>query len=500
MFDEQGVRQSWDAVMAQYRLLVSFITETLHLPDTRCLETLYLVVAAEVLGRHDSPETRNRLAAWLIRAHCYLPYTGGSTKRKLQLDLDTVVAGGTAMWTELFESIRRSATQHGRSRAFEASWFLKRGASGSHAARGVDSLVAHLAWLVAHDLGAVDWRSGAALPSDRPASAGRKSGWVNAQLFESSELGGRQDVKRVGNRVYLERRQGAALLCEARASEVIPYVLRSAIGPDALAAQCIPTDDLGLLGSPTEFVERRERLLAERIESMLQRLERGEHLRYLRPSVPLTLPAADVLAEARRRSSGRARESTHLEFKASFAFAYPSYEEWALGKSVVAKTIAALANSGGGVLLIGVTDDGEVVGIEREEEAYAAMCMSAGKRCVELERRIREHVVKETYPTGKLGFGDATLLEISLEAVEGRTVAVVRVRGSRSFIWWKNNRESAPPSWVLLERIGASSVSLQAPVGQEFDVVIEEVATNGKVVDPKALNLPIRQRFPLTQR
>lgn len=496
VFEEQRVREEWERVQAQYRLLVSFITENLHLDSTRCLETLYLVVAAEVLGRHDSAETRSKLAAWLIRAHCHLPYTGGSTTKKLQADLDTVRAGGEAMWRALFDSTRREATQNRSSDTprFQASWFRKRSSSSKPAAHGVDSLVAHVAWLAAHDLGAVDWCSGSALPKVRPASAGRKAEWVNVQLFDSADLGGREEVKRVGNRVYLERRQGAALLAEEGASSFIRHVLRSRSGAEALEAQCIPVQDLGLLDDPVSFVERREQLLAEKIESMLQRLERGENLRYLRPSIPLSLPAADLLAEARGRSGGRARESTHLEFKATFAFDHPAYNEWGLGKDIVAKTVAALANSGGGVLLIGVDDDGKVIGIEREEEAYRALCEAKGKNCIEFERRIREHVVRQTYPRDRRGFGDPSLLEVSLEHADGRSVAVVRVRGGRHFIWCKTLPGKSPVGWMLLERVGASSIKLDVPAGCDLDAVIEELAPTE---EPK---LPVRSRFAVSPK
>jgi serine/threonine protein kinase len=59
-------------------------------------------------------------------------------------------------------------------------------------------------------------------------------------------------------------------------------------------------------------------------------------------------------------------ESGRLEFKASLRYAYKTGEKNLALQKVVAKSIAGLMNSAGGVLLIGVHDDGSIAGIEAD--------------------------------------------------------------------------------------------------------------------------------------
>jgi len=59
-------------------------------------------------------------------------------------------------------------------------------------------------------------------------------------------------------------------------------------------------------------------------------------------------------------------ETSQLEFKSSFRFDYKLKIVNKDLESVIAKSIAAFSNASGGTLLIGVNDDGEVLGIEKD--------------------------------------------------------------------------------------------------------------------------------------
>jgi hypothetical protein len=59
-------------------------------------------------------------------------------------------------------------------------------------------------------------------------------------------------------------------------------------------------------------------------------------------------------------------ESSHLEFKSSFRFDYVQNKVNKDLEYVIAKSIAAFSNGRGGTLLIGVNDDGKVLGIEND--------------------------------------------------------------------------------------------------------------------------------------
>ncbi len=121
--------------------------------------------------------------------------------------------------------------------------------------------------------------------------------------------------------------------------------------PKALDLQCIPEDEeLWKIENYESFLKARRKNLAKRLNEFLEKItDTAEAV------TPATLE--DLLAEG---------ESDELEFKATL--------RWDLVKSmvnkaledVVVKTLAAFANSHGGTLLIGVADNGDVLGLEHD--------------------------------------------------------------------------------------------------------------------------------------
>lgn len=126
--------------------------------------------------------------------------------------------------------------------------------------------------------------------------------------------------------------------------------------PDALAKQCIPTDpELWAIDNYEQFLQSRRSMLADALNIFLDSITETKET-----EAPITLE--DMIAEG---------ESEELEFKETL--------RWDIGEGkvskgleqVVVKTIAAFANSsGGGTLLIGVSDDGEATGLEQD---YASL-------------------------------------------------------------------------------------------------------------------------------
>ncbi|WP_420723940.1 GmrSD restriction endonuclease domain-containing protein [Hwanghaeella sp. LZ110] len=119
--------------------------------------------------------------------------------------------------------------------------------------------------------------------------------------------------------------------------------------PNGLKLQCIPEDpELWKIENYEQFLQERRKILAKELNAFL------EGITDTRPSeTPITLE--DMIAEG---------EGEELEFKSSLRW---DYVEGTVNKKledVVLKTVAAFANSQGGTLLIGVKDDGEILGLE----------------------------------------------------------------------------------------------------------------------------------------
>ena len=119
--------------------------------------------------------------------------------------------------------------------------------------------------------------------------------------------------------------------------------------PKALDLQCIPADpELWKIENYEKFLEARRKLLAKNINGFLEKITSTEET-----VAPVSLD--DLIAEG---------ESDELEFKSTLRW---DLVEGAVNKKleeVVIKTIAAFANSQGGTLLIGIGDNGEILGLE----------------------------------------------------------------------------------------------------------------------------------------
>ena len=121
--------------------------------------------------------------------------------------------------------------------------------------------------------------------------------------------------------------------------------------PKALKLQCIPEDaDLWKIENYETFLDKRRVLLAEHLNAFLNGITATEGT-----VAPVSLE--DLIADG---------ESDELEFKSTLRWDIKEVTVNKKLEDVVVKTIAAFTNSRGGTLLIGVADDGEVLGLESD--------------------------------------------------------------------------------------------------------------------------------------
>ena len=118
--------------------------------------------------------------------------------------------------------------------------------------------------------------------------------------------------------------------------------------PKALELQCIPINqNLWQLNNYEQFLEARRELLASHINAFL---------------VGITV-TTDAFVPASIEDLIKEGESDELEFKSTLRW---DIKEGLVSKKleeVIVKTVAAFANAQGGTLVIGVDDDGQVVGL-----------------------------------------------------------------------------------------------------------------------------------------
>jgi hypothetical protein len=121
--------------------------------------------------------------------------------------------------------------------------------------------------------------------------------------------------------------------------------------PKALTLQCIPQErELWKLENYDRFLEERRKILAKKLNAFLEGITATETV-----AAPASLE--DLIAEG---------ESDELEFKSSLRW---DTKQQVINKKleeVIVKSVAAFANGQGGTLLIGVNDDGEILGLDRD--------------------------------------------------------------------------------------------------------------------------------------
>jgi type I restriction enzyme R subunit len=138
-------------------------------------------------------------------------------------------------------------------------------------------------------------------------------------------------------------------------------------------------------------------------------------------------------------------ESKTLEFKSTLRWNLKEdrQDDRAVTYAVL-KTIAAFLNTEGGDLLIGVADDGSVVGIERDQ--------------LESDDKFMRHLAQVV----RNGLGDraGTCIDPNTQIVQGKTVCVVSCQRSPEPVWLKWKQMEATPDGDFFVRSGPGTVKL----------------------------------------
>lgn len=121
--------------------------------------------------------------------------------------------------------------------------------------------------------------------------------------------------------------------------------------PQALKLQCIPEDEsLWELDRFEDFLLARRKMLAAELNTFLNSITKTEEL-------VTAVSIEDLIEEG---------ESSDLELKSSLRWNYHNSSIDKKIETVILKSISAFANGEGGTLIIGVDDEGEILGLEKD--------------------------------------------------------------------------------------------------------------------------------------
>lgn len=344
---EDELKAGWEKLSKILDYLVSILPGRAYIHSTDDLNTSNVLVPVVVyLAQHqmrfNSDEDLRRCIHWLYAASMWSRYSGQTTNR-LDHDL-SLIQRRPNPWPELVDAI---IDQRGRIEVKPSDF----------EGRSIRNPMYRMSYVVVKSNEAVDWFNGS--PLDEPHGSAYKI--HNHHIFPSSllysEEGGyssdnhlhKKLVNEIANRAFLTGDSNVSL-GNTPPFEYLPEVRENY--PGAMKKQFVPTDpELWKLDRYEDFLEERRRLLAEAINQRMEKLIAGTES-----------PDEDATAA----ELAQIEESVALEFKSTMRWDVRREQVNKGLEKVIAKTVAGFMNAEGGTLLIGVTDDGEVVGLDAD--------------------------------------------------------------------------------------------------------------------------------------
>ena len=419
----ETLQDGWARLQPALEHLVGVLRHQALVSSPRDLPTTTMLVPATVYlarqgGRFPNDTIRCRFIRWMFLAALWARYSG-SAETKLQQDVALVANGDPDPVPELEAAILRE-----RGRVVLEEGDLDRAT--------VSSAVAYLVRVVARHRNARDWFTGVHV-YDR--ATGRSAGGERHHVFARKILGkaGMTDSRRinaVANRVLLTRK--APL--EVRKSSPADYLpLVDETQPGALRAQSVPLDpELWKPENFLDFLAARRGLLAEAANEFIAS--------WLPPE------GADRHSEQYVRELIAAGESDALEFKSSLRWDLREQRVNKVIEAMTIKTVAGFLNGDGGTLLIGVGDDGEPLGLQRDFETLSKKPDRDG-----LELHLQQLFIQ--------AFGEATassFLTVNFHQIDDRDICQVTVESSDHPVYVEQKGKQAA-FWL---RVGNATRSL----------------------------------------
>lgn len=298
--------------------------------------------------------------------------------------------------------------------------------------RGANAALYPMTYIVMRANGAKDWFNGQPLYSK---NVGAVYGLERHHIFPQAVLyaSGYSSANQVHKEMVNEIANLAFLTKEANikisASDPLGYLKEvKQKYPGTLEAQFVPMDEgLWSVDKFPEFLAARRALIAEGINAFMAGL--------LEQPEEAGTTIEDLIAQG---------EGDHVEYKSSLRWDYKEDKVTKVPPKQVAKTLAAFLNSGGGTLVIGLRDDGEVLGVEQDLESLTS------------KPNLDGFGLAFTQAVGNyLGMDVAALVELTFAEKDGKTLAVASCAPSSQPVFLQEGNDAE--FWV---RAGPSSRAL----------------------------------------
>jgi hypothetical protein len=343
----EDLQVAWKKVRTSFEHLVNVLRHDAFIDSIGDLPTKNVLIPTTIyLARHGCAFTdetvKRKFIRWMFLAGLWGRYSG-SAETTMQKDVSLLEAEDPTG-----DLVGRIIDQRGRVR-LEAQDLANRSALSPYY---------KFSYIVARGNGAMDWFTGLTLYKQ---AVGASNGLESHHIFPKGVLtkagyslaNDRVLVNQVANRAFLTQKANRTISASSPAV-YLPKVQAEHKG--ALQAQSIPMNqELWQVERFEEFLHERCRLLASAMNEFLDGL------------VPDEVAKKDMTREIPEMI--KRGENAKLEFKSSLRWDYQHGIKNKVLERVVAKSIAGFANAKGGNVLIGIDDNGHILGLAPDYES-----------------------------------------------------------------------------------------------------------------------------------
>ncbi len=376
----------------------AYIHSTEDLNSNNVLVPVVVYLAKNRMQFRDLHDMR-RFIHWIYAAHIWARYTS-QTDQRLDHDI-SIMLWSTSPCKDLMNAI---IDQRGRIEVnpsdLEGRW--------------IQDPLYRMTYILAKAKGAIDWFNGGPLVHAFGSSYKLNSHHIfpTSLLYSSGKYSPENSIHKkivneIANRAFLTRIANIQI-SNNPPSKYLKEVQRKY--PGALERQFIPTNPwLWELDHFEEFLAKRRELISDAINEFMAKL-----LTEIPEKKPETLD--DYLVQG---------ENVTLEYKSTLRWDIRQNKFNPTLQKVIAKTIAGFLNTEGGVLLIGVLNDGSIYGIEDDIKTLKRSDKDG------FEQTLTQVI------TDYLGTEFCLYIHVKFEEKDGKPVCIIHIENSPNPVFLK---------------------------------------------------------------
>jgi len=405
---KENVIEGWNKLDKILDYLTTILPKHAYIHSTEDVNTTNIFVPLVVfLSKNNNvfpnENSLKNAIRWLYLAHLWGRYAG-QTDQRLDHDINIIMRNGDP-WQELINAI---VDQRGR---------IKLEASDLEG-RSIQHPIYRMLYILIKSKGAIDWFNGSPLDVTHGESYYVQSHhifpssllWKLDKYNENNHLH-KKIINEIANRAFLTATTNIGSI-NNKPPKVYFEEIKNKFGEEVLKKQLVPTDkNLIELDKYEDFLKVRRELIAKEINKFIEQFTSRE-------VEQRKITVADYI---------KLGESSAVEFKSTLRWDLIQNKVNKDLEKVIIKTIAGFLNSEGGTLLIGISDDGNIVGIEKDLETLK-------KKDIDGFQQLLIHLI-----TSYLGVEYVSYIKISFEEMDNKQVCIVKVDNSPQPVFVKEH-------------------------------------------------------------